>query len=150
MYWALWFAGLYNLAWGTLVILWPHLLFDAAGMARPNYASLWQCIGMIVGVYGLGYIIAAYDPARHWPIVLVGLLGKVLGPIGFVHAALGGELPWIAGWVNVTNDLIWWIPFALILWYAWSQSSTSQATTTHRDHDTTRTRTPRTAHSEPV
>jgi hypothetical protein len=73
---------------------------------------------MIVGVYGVGYAIAARDPVRHWPIVLVGLLGKVLGPIGFLDAALGGRLPWTFGWTIVTNDLVWWIPFGAILWQA--------------------------------
>ncbi len=76
---------------------------------------LWQCIGMIVGVYGIGYWLAARDPARHWPIVLVGLLGKVLGPIGFLQAGLTDQLPWRCGWLIVTNDLIWWVPFASIL-----------------------------------
>jgi hypothetical protein len=111
----LWAAAIYNLAWGALVILFPLAPFQWAGMEPPNYPQLWQCIGMIVGVYGVGYAIAARDPLRHWPIVLVGLLGKVFGPIGFVHAAWTGELPWIAGLVNITNDLIWWLPFALIL-----------------------------------
>ena len=70
---------------------------------------------MIVGVYGVGYAIAAFAPLVHWPIVLVGLLGKVLGPIGFVDAALRGDVPWRAGWLIVTNDLVWWIPFAALL-----------------------------------
>ena len=61
---------------------------------------------MIVGVYGLGYAIAMSDPIRHWPIVLVGLLGKLFGPIGFNWAASKGELPWNAGLTIVTNDLI--------------------------------------------
>jgi peroxiredoxin len=78
---------------------------------------------MIVGVYGLGYWIAAYDPARHWPIVLVGLLGKVFGPIGFLLALVDQRLPWTFGLVNVTNDLIWWIPFAAALYYAWRTNS---------------------------
>src|SRR5262249_23112701 len=38
------------------------------------------------------------------------------GPLGFLNAALRGELPWVAGWTVVTNDLIWWAPFAAILW----------------------------------
>jgi hypothetical protein len=74
---------------------------------------------MIVGVYGVGYTVAAFAPARHWPIVLVGLLGKIFGPMGFVWAASRGELPWIAGWTILTNDLIWWVPFALILRHAY-------------------------------
>ena len=51
--------------------------------------------------------------------MLVGLLGKVFGPIGFLDAALRGELPWRAGWLIITNDLIWWAPFGLILALAW-------------------------------
>ena len=111
----LWLAAAYNIAWGALVVLAPLAPFRWAGMAPPNYPQIWQCVGMIVGVYGVGYAIAARDPLRHWPIVLVGLLGKVLGPIGFAFSAVRGELPWIAGWTILTNDLLWWIPFTLIL-----------------------------------
>lgn len=118
IFWVLMVGAIYNLAWGTFVILFPALPFQWAGMTPPNYLSLWQCIGMIVGVYGIGYAIAAYNPARHWPIVLVGLLGKIFGPIGFVFTAWRGELPWIAGLTILTNDLVWWIPFISILLYA--------------------------------
>jgi hypothetical protein len=111
----LWLAAAYNVAWGTLVVLAPLAPFRWAGMEPPNYPQIWQCVGMIVGAYGVGYAIAAGDPLRHWPIVLVGLLGKVLGPISFALSAVRGELPWIAGWTILTNDVIWWVPFALIL-----------------------------------
>ncbi len=108
-------AAAYNLAWGAGVILFPNMMFQFAGMDLPRYPEIWQCVGMIVGVYGVGYALAARDPARHWPLVLVGLLGKILGPIGFVHAAWKGTLPWSLGWTIVTNDLVWWWPFAAIL-----------------------------------
>ena len=71
---------------------------------------------MIVGVYGVGYGIAAANPFRHWPIVFVGLLGKILGPIGFIGAVTSGRFPKLMGWTIVTNDLIWWLPFGIILW----------------------------------
>jgi hypothetical protein len=111
-------AGVYNLGWGAFVVAFPDALFAWAGMPAPNYPEVWQCVGMVVGVYGVGYLIAAEDPFRHWPIVLVGLLGKLLGPIGFLNAALHGRLPWVAGWLNLTNDLVWWVPFTVILWRA--------------------------------
>lgn len=112
-------AAAYNLVWGAFVVLFPFAAFDLMGIDRPNYPGIWQCVGMIVGVYGVGYACAAAAPLRHWPIVLVGLLGKVFGPIGFVAAAARGELPWAFGVTIVTNDLIWWAPFALILHAAW-------------------------------
>ncbi len=119
MRWWLIAAGVYNLLWGGWVILFPGMLFDFAGMAQPNYPQLWQCIGMIVGVYGIGYLCAARDPMRHWPIVLVGLLGKVFGPIGFAQALWTGALPVAFGITILSNDLLWWVPFALILRHAW-------------------------------
>lgn len=111
-------AGFYNLAWGTWVVVAPLTLFHLAGIEAPRYPEIWQCVGMIVGVYGIGYIIAARDPFRHWPIVFVGLLGKIFGPIGMANAIFTGRLPAIAGLACVFNDLIWWIPFAIILYRA--------------------------------
>ena len=111
----LYLAAAYNIAWGIIVVVWPLLAFRLAGMPLPNYPQLWQCIGMIIGTYGIGYAIAARDPMRHWPIVFVGFLGKILGPIGFFIAVKKGEIPLVASWTIMTNDLIWWIPFAWLL-----------------------------------
>jgi len=112
-------AGIYNLLFGIFAIGFPNVMFQWIDMDPPKYPELWQCIGMIVGVYGVGYLIAAFDPARHWPIVLVGFLGKLFGPIGMAWAVARGTLPLSFGAANVTNDLIWLIPFGLVLQYAW-------------------------------
>ncbi|HVJ68574.1 MAG TPA: hypothetical protein VM510_11340 [Caulifigura sp.] len=126
-------AGVYNVAWGLFVIGWPETMFRRAGFEpMPNYPELWQCLGMVIGVYGIGYLIAATDPLRHWPIVLVGLLGKVFGPIGFVWAAAHGRLPWSFGGMLVTNDLLWWIPFGVLLWDAWKHHQGSCQDVDHR------------------
>jgi peroxiredoxin len=111
-------AAVYNLAWGAFVVLFPLVPFRLAGMDAPNYPALVQCLGMVIGVYGIGYALAARDPVARWPLVLVGLLGKIFGPIGFVYAAANGEFPWRTGWTIVTNDLIWWLPFVAILLHA--------------------------------
>ncbi|MFK8138751.1 MAG: AhpC/TSA family protein [Bdellovibrionales bacterium] len=109
------FAAAYNLIWGALIVLFPNLIFDLSGLERPIYPGVWQAVGMIVGVYGLGYWIASFDPMRHWPIILVGFLGKVFGPIGFLFTIGQGSLNWKFGLTIITNDLIWWIPFGAIL-----------------------------------
>ena len=112
-------AAVYTALWGAWVIIWPGAIFHWLALPEPRYPMIWQCVGMIVGTYAIGYAIAAVDPIRWWPLVLVGLVGKLAGPVGFVQAAGAGELPWSFGWVIVTNDLIWWVPFALILRAAW-------------------------------
>lgn len=121
-------AGLYNLVWGLVVVVYPSWMFDLFSMEVPTYLPIWQCLGMVVGVYGIGYFIAASNPVRHWPIVLVGLIGKVLGPIGFLWAVWAGHLPKPMGWTIITNDLIWWIPFAGILWHAFGQNMLPEPT----------------------
>ena len=108
-------AGVYNVAWGAFIVCFPAALFRWAKMEAPNYPEVWQCVGMIVGVYGVGYWIAARDPLRHWPIVLVGLLGKIFGPIGMLNAIYIGRFPPVAALLSLFNDLVWWIPFVLIL-----------------------------------
>lgn len=109
-------AGVYNLVWGAAVVFFPTAGFNWLNLEVPNYIPIWQCLGMVIGVYGIGYLAASTDPTRHWPIVLVGLLGKILGPVGFVYYAALGEFPWAFGFTIITNDLIWWVPFAIMLW----------------------------------
>ncbi|HEY4259843.1 MAG TPA: hypothetical protein VGM98_06780, partial [Schlesneria sp.] len=111
-------AAIYNLAWGLFTLFFPLLLFRWVGMASPNYPSILQALGMVIAVYGIGFAIAARDPVNQWPLVFVGLLGKVFGPIGFVYAVAIGDLPWWWGINILTNDLIWWIPFTALILYA--------------------------------
>lgn len=130
MCWVLWAAGIYNLIWGAWIVFWPTALFNLAGIPQPVYVGIWQCVGMVIGVYGIGYAIAATDPFRHWPIILVGFLGKVLGPVGMVWTwltvapdASGYLPPRFAAMTNITNDLIWWIPFGMILYAAFKHAN---------------------------
>ena len=118
-------AAAYNVLWGTLVLLFPLLPFAWMEIDPPRYPAIFQCLGMVIGVFGIGYAIAAADPRRHWPIVLVGLLGKIFGPIGFLWAASRGELPWSFGMTILANDVVWWLPFGLILASALLRSRSS-------------------------
>jgi len=108
---------------GTWTVLFPTMSFAYSGMQFPDkpmhYPQLWQGIGMIVGVYGIAYILAARDPVDHWEIVFVGFLGKFFGPIGLVMGLFTGETQVAALATTVPNDLIWWVPFLLILRHAY-------------------------------
>ena len=108
-------AAVYNILWGAWVVLWPQHFFSLTGMTPLNHPMIWQGMGMVIGVYGLGYYWASFNPLRHWPIVAVGFLGKLMGPAGFVLNYFTGQAPGAFGYTLITNDLIWWIPFFLIL-----------------------------------
>lgn len=110
-------AGVYNLLWGGLTVLFPRVTLAWTGLPPANLI-VWSCLGMVVGVYGVGYLIAARDPYRHWAIVFTGLLGKLLGPIGFFGNWLAGTAPGTLFYTLLFNDLSWWIPFSLILYGA--------------------------------
>ncbi len=120
-------AGIYNVLWGAWVVVFPMALFDWAGLQRPLYPEIWQCVGMIVGVYGVGYWLAASNVDQHWVIVLVGFLGKICGPIGFAWTFLMGGSNLRFGSMLLLNDLIWWVPFALILIGVWKRSQNESA-----------------------
>ncbi len=112
-----WFyaAAAYNAVWGGLVILFPRLLFDLIHAPAPNYLPLWQVVGMFVLVYAPGYFWAARFPERYPALIVIGLLGKIAGPLGFAFAALSGQLPPAFGLTLLTNDLLWWPAFGLYL-----------------------------------
>ena len=113
-----WFmaAAVYNLFWGTAACLFPLAFYRLAGLSPTIPTPFFQSIGMIVGVYAYAYYLLARDPARYCGLVWVGLAGKLFGPVGFVFAALKGDLPWSFGWINLTNDVIWLPAFVLFAW----------------------------------
>ena len=107
-------AGVYNLAFGIWAGFWPLAFFELFQLEPPRYPGIWACLGMVVGVYGLLYWHAAWKLETGWPIIAVGLLGKVLGPIGMA-LSISDVWPRRLGMLCITNDLIWWLPFALFL-----------------------------------
>jgi hypothetical protein len=84
-----WFcaAAAYNLVWGLVAIFFPAGFFRLIRMPQPNYPALWQVIGMFVLEYAQSYWWAGRFPAGHRHLIAIGLLGKILGPVGFAWSA---------------------------------------------------------------
>ena len=74
---------------------------------------------MVVGLYGILYLEVARVPERGWLLAAVGLLGKVLGPVGLGRLIASGAWPPATAILCLTNDLLWWVPFAIYLRDAW-------------------------------
>ena len=77
-------AAVYNVGWGVWAVVWPGSFFEVFELEPPRYPAVWQCLGMVIGLYGVAYGLAARWPERGRAFVAIGLAGKVLGPIGWV------------------------------------------------------------------
>jgi hypothetical protein len=111
-------AAVYNVAWGTATTLYPNLFFDIFGLAPINYPFVMSGLGMCIALYGYGYWVVAQDLRRYPQLVIIGFLGKALGPIGWLWTVIKTGLPLRTMWTNVFNDLIW-LPFFIgyFVWY---------------------------------
>jgi small multidrug resistance pump len=103
-------AAVYNVLWGTATVLYPNLMFDFFGLPPINYPFVMAGLGMCIGLYGYGYWAVAGDLERYPQLVVIGFLGKALGPIGWFWTVHSTGLPLRTMWVNVFNDFIW-LPF---------------------------------------
>jgi len=108
-------AAAYNIAFGLWAALTPLSFFAFFDLAPPLYPSIWACLGMVIGLYGVGYGYAAARLERAGLFVAIGLLGKVLGPAGWILAVSRGEWPVRTLTLILFNDVIWWLPFSLFL-----------------------------------
>lgn len=105
-------AAAYNILFGLWCSLTPLAFFRLFDLEPPRYPAIWACLGMVVGLYGVGYAYAAWRLDRAFPFIAIGLAGKVLGPIGWLTTS---ELPFRTFALIVFDDLIWWLPFSLFL-----------------------------------
>jgi hypothetical protein len=85
----------------------------------PNYPEIFVCVGMVVGLYGVVYLEIARRPERGFLLALVGFVGKILGPIGIFYYIYLGKWTFNSLIMNLTNDFIWLIPFAIYLYDSW-------------------------------
>lgn len=111
-------AGIYNLVWGGIAVFWPNFFFDNLHLAHPNYMMMWQGIGVLVMLFGIGYLIASRGPLRHWPIVLLGFTYKLLVSLAYVYYYYVDVLPFTICWTVLANNVVWLLPFGLILFRA--------------------------------
>jgi hypothetical protein len=103
---------------GVAMVIAPGAFFALARIAPLNYLPVWQGVGVMTAVMGVAYAIAARNPLRYWPVIMIGFIPKVLGPIGYAVSLVRGTLPRAFGTLVIIHDLVWLAPFAMLLWLA--------------------------------
>lgn len=108
-------AALYHILWALWTVIFPNSFFTLMRLPAPIYTTIWQGVGLLVGAFGIAFLIAAMDPLKHWALVLVGLISKLMSPFGFIIGVFCCQVPVQFGWLVIFSDLIWWVPLGLIL-----------------------------------
>jgi hypothetical protein len=108
-------AGIYNIAWGIFTAAKPQWLFKLAGMPPANHPEGFATLGMVIGLYGILYLAVAAYPEHGWLCAAVGMTGKLLGPVGLAVLVIRGTWPISTIIICLTNDVVWWLPFARYL-----------------------------------
>lgn len=114
-------AAAYHLVWGITIVLFPGFYFRFAGLPLPNYMELWQLNGVFTLIMGLGYLLVSFNPLRHWRIVLLGFLSKAFVVVWFLFNHFVQAPESIAFKGLLVNDIIWLIPFGMVLFAAYRQ-----------------------------
>ncbi len=98
-------------------------LFDSAGMfARefgrdltdPVMIAVYRGAWGTAFLYGFGFLLAAWDPVRHWGVVLMGGVGKTLFAINLLYMFQSG---WTSNFaiVVIAGDALFVMAFLIYL-----------------------------------
>lgn len=98
--------------------------FRLLGLPVPEVALPIQLAGVLVSVFGVGYLLVDKNPVENRNIMLLGLLSKSIGPLfAFFYIAVG-TLPLVMIPILFFADLVYLIPF----WMIWKQIGEFSAT----------------------
>ena len=71
-------AAVYNVCWGTAVVLYPNLFVRIFGLPPINYPFVMSGLGMCIGLYGYGSPVTNYVDQRVQRSDLAAVLHRVL------------------------------------------------------------------------
>ena len=110
-------AAFFNFAVATAMLAAPERIALHLSITGPGAPFVVATVGMLIGAFGVGYALAAYQPRHHHGVILIGMLSK------FGVAGLGA-LQYAAGIIPLRylalamGDVAFAALFALFLWRA--------------------------------
>ena len=114
MFYLLAFAGCYNLLVGLCLTVFYHEVFKNLGLPKPELMLFVQLSGILIGLFGVGYLLVALNPVRNRSLLLLGFLSKAIGTLLSIGHAIHGSVPWIFLILLFFSDIIY-LPFFWII-----------------------------------
>ncbi len=115
MKYLLWFVGAYNILAGIGMIVFYHEGFRFLDVPKPELMLPLQIVGVLVGLFGVGYWLVAWNPLENRNILTLGFFSKFLGSILGVSYVVAGKLPLMFLVVLFFADIMYLPPFLAIM-----------------------------------
>ncbi len=112
------FAGLYNIVWGSIAVFNPNYFLEHLHISFPNAPWISKAIGAMEFLFGVAYLIASRKPFKHWLIIFIGFSVKFFATATYFYYMYAGVFPEHLTSMILANDLIWLLPFGVILYQA--------------------------------
>ncbi len=108
------FAGCYNLLVGINLTVFYHEMFKTFGLPKPNLIMYVQLVGILVALFGAGYLMVASRPLENRNLLLLGFLSKLLGSMLGTGYVLLGKMPPVFLFVLAFSDIVY-LPFFWVI-----------------------------------
>lgn len=109
------FVAVFNICAGLHMLLDAHATYKMIGMEKPTIHFPIQLVGILVGLFGVGYYMVARKPLENRNVLLLGFWSKLLGSCLGTYYVARGILPARFVLVYFFADIIYLPPFYLIL-----------------------------------
>lgn len=109
------FVAIYNILAGLHMLILREETYWMIGMERPKIDFPMQLVGILVGLFGVGYSMVARNPLENRNVLLLGFWSKLLGSCLGTYYVARGILPPRFVLVYFFADIIYLPPFYLIL-----------------------------------
>lgn len=104
------FAGCYNLLVGLNLVVFYHEMFKFFGLPKPSLIMYVQLVGVLVALFGVGYLMAAKNPLLNRNLLVLGFLSKLFGSLLGTGYVVLGKMPLMFMGVLIWSDIVY-LPF---------------------------------------
>ena len=87
------FVAVFNVLAGLFMLIGYHETYKIIGMEKPDISFPIQLVGILVGLFGVGYYMVARNPIENRAVLLLGFWSKFLGSCLGTYYVIRGELP---------------------------------------------------------
>lgn len=109
------FVAVYNVLAGIGMLFFYHEGYKLLGLTKPNLNLPIQLVGVLVGLFGVGYWLVAANPIENRNVLMLGFWSKALGSVlGLYYLAIG-KMPLVFLPILFFADIIYLPPFVVIL-----------------------------------